>query len=63
MTKVAATPIYGKNPSKIFFSRTIMPMTLKLGMLHLVLRLIIVCSNGKTGLTLTYVTAKSILPT
>ena len=22
MTKMAATPIYGKNPSKIFFSRT-----------------------------------------
>ena len=32
MTKMAATPIYGKNPSKIFFSRTKRPMTLKLGM-------------------------------
>ena len=32
MTKMAATPIYGKNPSKIFFSRTNRPMTLKLGM-------------------------------
>ena len=32
MTKMAATPIYGKNPSKIFFSRTRRPMTLRLGM-------------------------------
>ena len=27
MTKMAATPIYGKNPLKIFFSRTRRPMT------------------------------------
>ena len=27
MTKVAATPIYGKNPLKIFFSRTRKPLT------------------------------------
>ena len=26
MTKMAATPIYGKNPSKIFFSRTSRPI-------------------------------------
>ena len=32
MTKMAATHIYGKNPSKIFFSRTRRPMTLGLGM-------------------------------
>ena len=32
MTKMAATPIYGKNPLKIFFSRTRWPMTLGLGM-------------------------------
>ena len=32
MTKMAATPIYGKNPSKIFFSRTGMPIFTKLGM-------------------------------
>ena len=31
MTKMAATPIYGKYPSKIF-SRTRWPMTLRLGM-------------------------------
>ena len=32
MTKMAATPIYGKNPSKIFFSRTDGPIAMKLGM-------------------------------
>ena len=32
MTKMAARPIYGKNPSKIFFSRTGRPIFTKLGM-------------------------------
>ena len=32
MTKMTATPIYGKNPLKIFFSRTSRPVTLGLGM-------------------------------
>ena len=32
MTKMAAMPIYGKNPSKIFFSRTGGPISRKLGM-------------------------------
>ena len=32
MTKMAATPIYGKNPSKIFFSGTGGPISTKLGM-------------------------------
>ena len=32
MTKMAATPIYGKNPSKIFFSRTGRPIFTKPGM-------------------------------
>ena len=32
MTKMAATPIYGKNPSKIFFSRTGRPIFTKLSM-------------------------------
>ena len=32
MTKMAATPIYGKNPSKIFYSRTSRPIFTKLGM-------------------------------
>ena len=32
MTKMAAMPIYGKNPSKIFFSRTGGSIFTKLGM-------------------------------
>ena len=32
MTKMAATPIYGKIPSKIFFSKTVGPIFTKLGM-------------------------------
>ena len=32
VTKMAATPIYDKNPSKIFFSGTKGPLTLGLGM-------------------------------
>ena len=35
MTKMAAMPIYGENPSKIFFSGTIEPISAKLGMKHL----------------------------
>ena len=34
MTRTAATPIYGKNPLKIFFSGTKWPMNLGLGMQH-----------------------------
>ena len=34
MTKMAAMPIYGKNPSKIFFSRTGVSISKKLGMKH-----------------------------
>ena len=43
MIKMAAIPLYGKNPSKIFFSRTGKPIFTKLGMLHLGLQPIIVC--------------------
>ena len=32
MTKMTGTPIYGKNPLKIVFSRTRRPVTLGLGM-------------------------------
>ena len=32
MTKMATMPIYGKNPSKIFFSGTGGPISTKLGM-------------------------------
>ena len=52
--KMAATPIYGKNPSKIVFSRTKGPMTLWLGP-------IIICSNDDPRLTLTYFMARSNL--
>ena len=63
MTKMAATPIYGKNPSKIFFSRTGGPIFTKLGMYHRGLRPIISCSNDDPGVTLTYFTARSNLET
>ena len=32
MTKMAATPIYDKNTSKVFFSGTNGPISMKLGM-------------------------------
>ena len=32
MTKMAAMPRYGKNPSKIFFSGTSGPISMELGM-------------------------------
>ena len=35
MTKIAAMPIHGKNPSKIFFSGTAEPIAMKLDMLQL----------------------------
>ena len=35
MTQMAAMPIYGKKPLKIFFSGIIEPMTLGLSMQHL----------------------------
>ena len=60
MTKVAAMPIYGKH-EKFFFSGTKEPMTLKVCMLHWVLKCYQVCSNEDSGLTLTYFTARSNL--
>ena len=59
---MAATPIYGKNPSKIF-SGTGGQISTKLGMLHWGLQPIIVCSNDDPGVTLTYLTARSNLVT
>ena len=61
MTKMATMPIYGKNPSKIFFSRTGGPIFTKLGMYHWGLQPIIVCSNDDPRVTLTYFTARSNL--
>ena len=63
MTMMAAMTIYGKNPSKIFFSETIGPIALKLGMYHWGLRPIIICSNDGPGLTLTYFMPMSNLVT
>ena len=63
MTKMAAMPIYGKNPSKIFFSRTGRPIFRKLGMWHQGLQPIVNCSNDDPGVTLTYFTARSNLVT
>ena len=53
MTKMATMPIYGKNPSKIFFSGTIGPMTLKLGIQHWGLGPYKNYSNDELGLTFT----------
>ena len=63
MTKMAATPIYGKIPSKIFFSRTGGPIFTKLGMLHQGFLPIIIYINDDPGKTLTYFTARSNLET
>ena len=62
-TKMAAMPIYGKNPSKIFFSRTGRPISTKLGVQHRGILPIIACSNNDPGVTLTYFTARSNLVT
>ena len=62
MTKMAATPIYGKNPSNIF-SGTGGPIFTKLGMEHRELQPIIVWSNDDYGVPLTYFTARSNLVT
>ena len=51
MTKMATMPIYGKNPSKIFFSGTSGPISTNLGMKHHGPQPIIVCSNDDPGLT------------
>ena len=61
MTKMSAMPIYGKNPLKIFFSRTRRPVTLGLGMQHWGCGAYQVCSNDDPKLTLTYLTSRSIL--
>ena len=63
MTKMAAMPIYGKNPSKIFDSRTGWPIFTKLGMYYRGLLPIIVYINDDPGVTLTYFTARSNLET
>ena len=61
MTKIVTTPIDGINPSKIFFSGTGGLISTKLGMKHLGLQPVIVCSNDDPEVTLTYFTARSNL--
>ena len=52
MTMKAATPIYGKNPLKIFFSKIKGPITLEIGMQHWEHGTNKVYSNDDLGLTL-----------
>ena len=59
MTKMAAMPIYGKNLSKIFFSRIGGPISTKLGMKHQWLKDYNVNINHDPAMTLTYFTARS----
>ena len=59
ITKMAAMPIYGKNPSKFFFCGTTGPISTKLDMKHKGLEDYNVFINHDLGLTLTYFTAKS----
>ena len=59
MTKMAAMPIYGKNPSKFFFSGTYGPISTKLGMKHRGLEYYNVFINYDLWMTLTYLTARS----
>ena len=58
MTKMAAMPIYGKNPSK-FFSGTTGPISTKLGMKHRGLEYYNAFINYDLWMTLTYFTARS----
>ena len=59
--KMATTPIYGKNPLDIFFSRTKRTMALGLGMYHWGCRPYHICTNDESKLTLTYFMARSNL--
>ena len=59
LTKMADMPIYGKNPLKIFSSRTRRLMTLGLGMKHFGCWAYQVWSNDDPRLTLTYLTSRS----
>ena len=54
MTKMAAMPIYGNNPSKIFFSGTGGPISKKFGMKQL--KVYNVYINHDPVVTLTYLT-------
>ena len=59
MTKMAAMPINGKKPSKIFFSKTGGPISKKLGIKHQWLKYYNVYINHGHVVTLTYFTTRS----
>ena len=59
MTKMAAMPIYGKNPSKFFFSGTTGLISTKLGKKHWGLEFYNVFINYDLWMTLTYFKARS----
>ena len=59
MTKMAAMPIYGKNPSKIFFSETNRLISRKLGVKHRWRKYFNVYINHDTVMTLTKFMARS----
>ena len=59
MTKMAAMPKYGKNPSKFFVSGTTKPISTKLGMKHQGLEYYNVFIDYDLWMTLTYFTARS----
>ena len=59
MTKMAALPIYGKNPSKIIFSETNRLISRKLGVRHRWLKYSNVYINHDPVMTLTKFMARS----
>ena len=59
MTKMAAMPIYGKNPSNIFFSETDRLTSMKLGVKHPWLKYYNVYINHDPVMTLTKFMARS----
>ena len=61
MTKMAAMPIYGKNPSNIFFSETNRLILMKLGVMHPWLKYYNVYINHDPVMTLTKFMARSTL--
>ena len=59
MTKMATMPIYGKNPSNIFFAGAAEPIATKIDMQQLKLEYYNVCINHDPVMTLTDFTARS----
>ena len=59
MTKMAPMPIYGKNPSKIFFSETKRQISMKLGVKHRWLKYYNVYINHDPVMILTQFLARS----